>query len=182
MSTEENNESAEATTSCEVDSCDTGNSAEGVSRRSFLQILLGLFSAGWAAMMVYPVFRYLSSSSSASGGEEVTSVSLGDPEQLLAGSGKNFQFGHKPALVIRDLEGDFHAYDAMCTHLGCTVQYKDAKEGIWCACHGGKYDPDTGKNIAGPPPKPLKRLDVAVVNGELIVSKPSTHVTAVTES
>ncbi|MCA9799161.1 MAG: Rieske (2Fe-2S) protein [Cyanobacteria bacterium HKST-UBA06] len=146
--------------------------AQVVSRRTFLKATLGLFAAGWVSMMVYPFFRYLTSSVKLSGAEEVTSVSLGGAETLAPGTGKNFQFGSKPALIVRDTDGTFHAYDAMCTHLGCTVQFKDAKDGIWCACHGGKYDPSTGKNIAGPPPKPLAKLDVAVVEGNIIVSKP----------
>ncbi|MGE0201381.1 MAG: ubiquinol-cytochrome c reductase iron-sulfur subunit [Candidatus Melainabacteria bacterium] len=153
-------------------SCGPCGNGGNITRRTFLRGVLAVFAAGWAAMMATPVFKYLNSSAAKSAGEEVASVSLGSPDAMAPGTGRNFQFGHKPALIIKGVDGQFHAYDAMCTHLGCTVQYTTPREGIWCACHGGKYDPETGTNIAGPPPKPLKRLEVAVVNDEVIVSRP----------
>jgi cytochrome b6-f complex iron-sulfur subunit len=62
------------------------------------------------------------------------------------------------------------------------VQYNSEKANIWCACHGGVYDAKTGKNIAGPPPKPLKPLNVDVVDGQLIVSNPSAPPSAAQKS
>jgi Rieske Fe-S protein len=50
------------------------------------------------------------------------------------------------------------------THPGCTVRYV-ASFGFVCPCQGGRYDADTGAVVAGPPPAPLTRLDVTVVNG-----------------
>jgi cytochrome b6-f complex iron-sulfur subunit len=51
------------------------------------------------------------------------------------------------------------------------VQYLQDKKSIYCACHGGQYDAETGKNIAGPPPKPLAPLKAEVVDGKIIVSR-----------
>jgi cytochrome b6-f complex iron-sulfur subunit len=44
------------------------------------------------------------------------------------------------------------------------VQY-DPNAGFVCPCHGGRYDANTGAVIAGPPPTPLTRLPITVVNG-----------------
>ena len=87
------------------------------------------------------------------------------------GTGKNFRFGSFPALLIHTDDGQLHAFNAICTHLGCTVQFRNDMQKIYCACHGGEYDPNTGKNIAGPPPKPLAALKAEVVNGKIIVSR-----------
>lgn len=145
-----------------------------ISRGEFLKICFGFFAALWTALTAYPVFRYLVSGTKvAQGGENtnITSLSLGAAEDFLPGSSKNFKFGSIPALVVRDESGKFHAYNATCTHLSCTVQYSDKEEKIWCACHGGRFDPHTGENLSGPPPKPLKTLAINVIEGELIVSR-----------
>lgn len=166
------------TTNPEHQRCgDCTNTAENnpqgcMSRRQFLKLMLGLCAVSWGAMTTFPIFQYLTPPKEQNQGPDVTSVSLGKVDGLAKGSGKNFQFGHTPALIIRDEAGELHAFNAICSHLGCTVQYDPSKSNIFCACHGGQYDAATGKNIAGPPPKPLKTLDANIVNGEIIVSKP----------
>lgn len=53
---------------------------------------------------------------------------------------------------------------AVCSHLGCLVNYRKETREFVCPCHGGKYD-IAGKNIAGPPPMPLTAYPVEVKNG-----------------
>ncbi|HHF43049.1 MAG TPA: plastoquinol--plastocyanin reductase, partial [Candidatus Aminicenantes bacterium] len=55
----------------------------------------------------------------------------------------------------------------VCTHLDCNVTYLPEQRKFYCACHDGWYD-ENGINIAGPPPRPLRRLDV-IVEGEKII-------------
>lgn len=70
----------------------------------------------------------------------------------------------------------FVAYSAICTHLGCTVNYShDPMEGapyphIHCPCHAGLYKPQAGAIVVGgPPPRPLPQLPIAInARGELI--------------
>ncbi len=47
----------------------------------------------------------------------------------------------------------FHVISAICTHLGCTVQWKDTE--FDCPCHGSRFRPD-GTVISGPAPRPLE--------------------------
>ena len=143
------------------------------SRRVFTRWITGVFAALWTGMASYPFFRYLISGTQKkqAGAELVTSISMGKVDDFIPGSAKNFKFGSAPALLVRSEEGEFYAYNAICTHLGCTVQYSDEKKKIWCACHGGVYDTVSGKNLAGPPPKPFKALSVEVNEGEIIVSR-----------
>jgi cytochrome b6-f complex iron-sulfur subunit len=57
---------------------------------------------------------------------------------------------------------------AVCSHLGCLVNYRKETREFVCPCHGGKYD-IAGKNIAGPPPIPLTMYPVEVRNGMVMV-------------
>ncbi|TQR30935.1 ubiquinol-cytochrome c reductase iron-sulfur subunit [Campylobacter sp. MIT 99-7217] len=42
----------------------------------------------------------------------------------------------------------------LCTHLGCIPAYAPSEGLFKCACHGGEFDV-SGKNVFGPPPRPL---------------------------
>ena len=59
---------------------------------------------------------------------------------------------------------------ATCTHLDCTVQFKSDQSILWCACHNGKYDLN-GRNISGPPPRPLDPFRVVIQGEEVLISK-----------
>lgn len=142
-----------------------------VTRRSFLGVLVGFFGFLWSLMAAYPIFRYLNPPKSAAQQSNVTSLTVADAKDIPVGTGRNFQFGSIPAILTHTEEGQFQAFNAICTHLGCTVQYRDDMNRIWCACHGGQYDPVTGKNLAGPPPKPLAPLKAEVQNGKVVVSR-----------
>lgn len=49
-----------------------------------------------------------------------------------------------------------------CTHLSCAV-IPNVDEGVFeCPCHDGFFDLRTGRNIAGPPPRPLARIVLEV--------------------
>ncbi|HLU37744.1 MAG TPA: Rieske 2Fe-2S domain-containing protein, partial [Planctomycetota bacterium] len=48
-----------------------------------------------------------------------------------------------------------------CTHLSCPVHLRTEPGGppLQCPCHGGKFSP-TGEVLDGPPPRPLRRLQL----------------------
>lgn len=66
------------------------------------------------------------------------------------------------------LDGTPVAMSNTCTHLGCPVAWSPERGSFLCPCHGGVYD-KTGKNIAGPPPKPLPRFATKVEDGDLYI-------------
>jgi cytochrome b6-f complex iron-sulfur subunit len=141
-------------------------------RRGFLKLTLGAVGACYAAAIGYPVYRYLSSPAEAAAAmAAVKEVSLPDAGRLAAGSALMFKFGTRPALLIHHTDGSWVALDAVCTHLGCTVEFNPAKHRITCACHGGEYDPQTGRNLAGPPPRPLRTYVVKVESANVLVSR-----------
>jgi cytochrome b6-f complex iron-sulfur subunit len=150
---------------------DDDDTGPRISRRSVGQAVLGTATAGYATAIGYPVVRYLASGAGADEGTQVSEVSLGAADDLKPNTGKNFAFGSRPGLVIKAADDSIVAFVAICSHLGCTVAYEPSLGKIKCPCHGGEYDPKTGKNVGGPPPKPLEPLACAVEGGKLIVRK-----------
>ncbi|HWP81650.1 MAG TPA: Rieske (2Fe-2S) protein [Bacteroidota bacterium] len=138
------------------------------SKRDFLQLLLGGSFIAWLAAVLYPVLAYMRPPKQ--GEVEVTSVKAGKLSEIPKDSGKIVKFGTKPALLIRTANGELRAFNATCTHLDCTVQYRADMGIIWCACHNGKYDLN-GRNVAGPPPRPLDELRVVVQGDDILISK-----------
>jgi len=143
-----------------------------LTRRGFVRVALGGVGLGYAAALGYPVYRYLKSPvERAASAAAVTEVTLNDAQKLPAGSVLMFKFGTKPALLIHHADDSWVAFDAVCTHLGCTVQYQPEQKRIHCACHGGVYDPHSGKNLSGPPPRPLRKYDVKAAATGVLVSR-----------
>ncbi len=137
-------------------------------RREFLKYLMGTSLIAWLGSILYPVFAFLKPPKQ--GGVEVTSVKVGKLGDLQPESGVIVRFGTKPVILVRTASGDLKAFSATCTHLDCTVQFRKDMGVIWCACHNGKYD-FNGRNIAGPPPRPLDEFRVVVQDEEVFVSK-----------
>jgi cytochrome b6-f complex iron-sulfur subunit len=144
----------------------------GVDRGNFIKGCFAACAVAWGGLTLSPIVAYLIPPAGDNDGKaNVTSLEVCKLEELPKGTGRNFRFGSFPALLIHTGDGQLHAFNAICTHLGCTVQFRNDMEKIYCACHGGEYDPNTGQNIAGPPPKPLTALKTEVVNGKIIVSR-----------
>jgi len=139
-----------------------------ISRRSFIDYLMGFGFLAWLGAVLYPVFEYFKVPKQTEAAP--TSIVVGPTSEIKPNSGKVFRFGNEPAILIDTPSGDLRAFTAVCTHLQCTVQYRPDMEKIWCACHGGVYDLN-GRNISGPPPRPLLEYKVAVKGDEIVVSK-----------
>ena len=144
------------------------NNNLGLNRRDFLKYLLSGGIVGLAAVIIYPLVAYLKPPKQRE--VEVSSVVAGKISEIEKNSGKIIRFGNKPVIVIRTSKDELRAFSGVCTHLDCTVQYRKDMGLIWCACHNGKYDLN-GRNISGPPPKPLEEFRVIIKGEEIYVSK-----------
>ncbi len=131
---------------------DQKKSSKIMKRRTFLNIIFNFSLFTWLAAILYPVIKYLIPPEVQE--VSVNSITVGAIQDFPISTSKITRFGRKPILVLRKKNGDFRAFSATCTHLDCNVQFKTDTEQIWCACHNGFYNLE-GKNIAGPPPKPL---------------------------
>jgi Rieske Fe-S protein len=131
-------------------------------------MFLGTGIVASLASFLYPVLRYLIPPPSAElSSDTVLAGKIGD---LKPNTGKIFRFGSRPALLILTSDGKYHAMSGVCTHLGCTVQYRNDLRNVWCACHNGMYDL-SGRNLSGPPPRPLENYDVFVKGDEIYVQR-----------
>lgn len=142
--------------------------AEPVSRRRFLDYLLGGGVIAWLGSVLYPLFSYLQPPPVSE--QQAVSVKVGAADAIPPNTGTIFKFGRKPGIIVHTPDGQYKAFNATCTHLDCTVQYKPEWKLIWCACHNGRYNLD-GINISGPPPRPLQQYTVHEKDGDLYVSR-----------
>jgi Rieske Fe-S protein len=126
----------------------------------------GLISS--LASFLYPVIRFLNPPAVAEA--SVDQVTDGKVQDLAPNTGKIVKFGTQPVLLIRLSQTDWKAFSAVCTHLGCIVQYEGSQRLIWCACHNGKYDLN-GNVISGPPPAPLKEYTVHLSGEDIVISR-----------
>lgn len=137
-------------------------------RRHFLEVFLGTAAVASLASFFYPVLRYIIPPPTAElASDTVLAGHVGD---LKPNTGKIFRFGSRPALLTLTSDGKYHAISAVCTHLNCTVQYRSDLRSVWCACHNGMYTVD-GRNISGPPPRPLESYDVILKGDEIYVRR-----------
>jgi len=135
------------------------------SRREFLAdsfmavgVMLGLGSLAFRfAQYLYPVILP----------ERLVEVSAGKVTEIPAGGVRIVNLPEGP-VILESVGTEIRAFSAICTHLGCIVQYHDDKKEFVCPCHGGRYDLD-GKVTYGPPPRSLDVIDVKVKSDEVFV-------------
>jgi Rieske Fe-S protein len=139
-----------------------------MTRREFTKLLLAGGVIGWLGSVVYPIISYLRPPKVPEA--NVQSVKAGSAAAFAVNTAQIVKFGRKPVILVREQTGEFRALSATCTHLECIVQYRGDLKQIWCACHNGLYDLK-GRNVSGPPPRPLEEYAVNVVGDEILVSR-----------
>jgi cytochrome b6-f complex iron-sulfur subunit len=136
------------------------NDAASESRRVWLwRAIQGTIAATLAAVF-YPVARFVWPREATESGaaEKIAPISFGELRADAEGhwpKAATFDFNGKPCLVIKTENDELKAFNALCTHVDCTVEYRADKKDIFCNCHNGVYDLN-GHNVAGPPPRPLE--------------------------
>lgn len=141
--------------------------AQHVARREFAKFLVlvsGGFAVGSGFVAVkeelHPQARI------AAGGERLCAV-----EDVPVGAMRVFTVPgtHLPGLLIHLDDDTWRAYEQKCTHLSCAVYYEAQAGRIVCPCHNGAFDPASGAVLQGPPPRPLRRFDVTVRAGQVLL-------------
>ena len=99
--------------------------------------------------------------------EPKTKFRIGYPTDFGFGVDTKFQNQYR-IWVVRNTEGIF-VISAICTHLGCTPDWKSSENKFKCPCHGSGYDPE-GVNFEGPAPRPMDRAHVELdPEGQIVV-------------
>ncbi|MBI2375081.1 MAG: ubiquinol-cytochrome c reductase iron-sulfur subunit [Deltaproteobacteria bacterium] len=140
----------------------------GQSRRDVLDAVLmgGAVLLGGSAL--YPIVSFVSAPLPPE--TSAIEVSAGKASDVAPGQAVSFRFGSKPALLVREHGGRLHAFIALCTHLDCVVKFRPDLARIWCACHNGHFDL-SGRNVQGPPPRPLVQLAIELRGDEVFVRR-----------
>ncbi len=93
-------------------------------------------------------------------------------QQLAVGQSLSFNYPqeHDTCLLVRTDEENFVAFDQRCTHLSCAVIPDPKTRRFMCPCHNGWFELETGKPLAGPPRRPLARIKLEIINGEIFAA------------
>ena len=133
-----------------------------VTRRDYLRILVtvsGGLVVGTAAVAMGVFRRH------GVGAAPPTRVAA----RLAPGQAASFDYPgvDDPAIAIRLADGRLVGYSAVCTHLSCAVLWKADRNRLECPCHEGVFDAATGEVLAGPPPRPLPKVQLRERDGAI---------------
>ena len=152
------------------------NEPQNEQRRSFL-IGLTVAMGGFISMVLggSGLFYFLSPAWRGKNEDWVSvgpigSLKEGDPVKVdyVQRKKDGWQVLESPSSVwVVQQKGEWVALSLICTHNGCTVNYRGAG-GFLCPCHGGVFSKD-GNVVSGPPPKPLVRYQTKIENGNLFI-------------
>lgn len=137
-----------------------------ITRRDFLDLVKkGLAATGLTAVLA-PFLAYFYPPSL----EEQPSdpVRVGTVDDIPVGESLAIPFGRYPALVIHTDQG-FRAYSAVCTHFACICKWDTEDQVIHCPCHEGYFEPYEGEVISGPPPLPLEKIPLSIIDDEIFI-------------
>ncbi len=135
------------------------------NRREFLGVawglsLIGLFGQAGAAL--YQFLRPRRVEVGGFGGEVVA----GNLEEFAPGSVNHVQKGR--FFISRLEDGGVLAMWHRCTHLGCTVPWREDLAQFHCPCHSSLFNRQ-GEVLGGPAPRPLDLFAVKLEEGKLVV-------------
>lgn len=164
----------------------TGHHETGTARRDFLQgaaaVLLGgsaLLAPAGAGLAVF--LHPLHARRDAAGWSRVTRLAAlpadGVPRRFTVVADRVNAWNKSPAVPVgavylrRTGEATVRAFNVVCPHAGCLVDYAPARGGFLCPCHNSTFAVDGRVNDpASPSPRGLDELEVEIRNdGEVWV-------------
>lgn len=144
------------------------NSQQGKSRRGFLTQTIMAWFVLILAPAIYGIIRYLIPPSlQESIASTITAGKVADIPGYQDGA-KLIKFNRKAVYIYKNAQNQVKALSAVCTHLGCIVEYHPNDRKFKCNCHGSVFDVD-GKNISGPAPVPLPSYRVEIKNDDVVL-------------
>jgi cytochrome b6-f complex iron-sulfur subunit len=141
-----------------------------LGRRRLITYLLGFSVVATLGGVLTPIIGYLWPPRRVSAGGSGR-VQIGMAADFPAGQGKVVPVNDKPVIVVNTAQGGLKAFSAICTHLGCIVEWDQRRQFILCPCHDGRFNALNGTVISGPPPAPLPQLALTVEDDAVYVSE-----------
>src|SRR4030067_511957 len=135
-----------------------------LSRREFLGWLWGLSLAGLFGQAAVGLLHFFKPRLKPGifGGKVVA----GTPEEFKLGTVSHIQQGR--FYISRLEDGGVLALWQRCTHLGCTVPWREDESQFHCPCHSSLFD-RRGELTDGPAPRPLDIFPIVLEEGKLVV-------------
>ncbi|MFQ5433863.1 MAG: ubiquinol-cytochrome c reductase iron-sulfur subunit [Anaerolineae bacterium] len=93
-------------------------------------------------------------------------VAAGQVDEFEPGTVNHVQKGR--FYISRLEDGGMLALWHRCTHLGCTVPWREDEGQFHCPCHSSIFT-TVGEVVSGPAPRPLDIFPVTVTDGEIVV-------------
>ncbi len=109
-----------------------------------------------------------STSSSGGGTSGAGGNIIGNVKNVPLNSATTFNVAgnNDPGVLVHLPNDQFAAYDAVCTHAGCTVAYNAGSKHLECPCHGSVFDPaKQGSVLTGPASQPLGNIKITIDKG-----------------
>ena len=135
-------------------------------RRFFLSVVLAAIGAALAFLAGWPLLRFLAPLPR-EGDDGRVAI---DRDRVEVGGVLFFSYRGGTAVVMQMAPGQFTAFSAICTHLGCVVQWMPQQQEFVCPCHAGRFS-STGAVLGGPPPKPMVALPVTLSGKQILIGQ-----------
>jgi quinol---cytochrome c reductase iron-sulfur subunit, bacillus type len=155
---------------------------KNLGRRDFIKATTAIIGGFIGAVTVMPAIGYLISPALHKN-EGDAWINLGALDDYPLGIPKFFQFTRTKVngwertgmsygvFVVRPGETNVRVFSNICTHLGCHVNWHPNLQHYVSPCHDGHFD-ILGKNVSGPPPRPLDEFVTKIEEGNLFILLP----------
>ena len=142
-----------------------------LNRRDFIKVTTGIVGGVIGAVVGLPAVAYLLDPAFKAGAKEGW-VPVGNVADMEVGKPYPFSFTRvqvngwertstsRGGFAIRRSEdpNDILILNSRCTHLACTVNWREDAQAFVCPCHDAQFSKE-GAVLGGPPPRPLDRYD-----------------------
>ena len=151
----------------------------GTARRTFLQVVIGVFSGLIGLVLGIPFVAAIIGSSRRAAGRTFSDVAaldslpVGKPVDLTFAALTADAFIQRELMhhiwAVRTSASEVTVYSPICPHLGCSYDWDPRTSRFMCPCHGSVYTLD-GRVVAGPAPRPLDTLPLEIRADRLFVA------------